>query len=87
MTHVALVSAYPREADARSGIARDLDNPTLGEYRGIWRTPMGAVVHLYSDLPTEALTGLTLVSSALPGDADARFLLDREVKRANEEGR
>lgn len=78
MIHVALVSAYPTEADARVGIARDLNDPNLGEYRGVWRTPMGAVVHLFSDLPTEALTGLTLVSSALPGDADARYLLDQE---------
>jgi hypothetical protein len=80
VTHAALVSAYPTEAKARAGIARDLDNPTLGEYRGIWRTPMGAIVHLFSDLPTEQLTGLTLVSSALPGDADARFLLDRAAE-------
>lgn len=80
MIHIALVSAYPRESDARDGIARDLGSPTLGDYRGVWRTPMGAIVHLFSDLATGELNrgGLTLVSSALPGDADASFLLDRE---------
>lgn len=78
--HVALVSAYPRESDARNGIACDLGSPTLGDYRGVWRTPMGAIVHLFSDLATEELNrnGLTLVSSALPGDADASFLLAGE---------
>jgi hypothetical protein len=77
--HVALISAHPRESDARAGIARDLDSPTLGDYRGVWRTPMGTIVHLFSDLATDELNrnGLTLVSSALPGDADASFLLAR----------
>ena len=78
LTCVALVSAYPRESDARAGIAQDLDNPALGEYRGIWRTPMGAVVHLFSDVAADALTGLTLISSALPGDADATHLIPKE---------
>lgn len=81
MTCVALVSAYPRESDARAGIARDLDAPAIGDYRGVWRTPEGAIVHVFSDLSTEELAsgGLTLVGSALPGDADASFLLDRDV--------
>lgn len=77
MITVALVSAYPTESAARAGIASDLDDPMLDEYRGIWRTPTGALVHLFSDLSVEELNerGVGLVSSALPGDADASFLL------------
>jgi hypothetical protein len=72
--HVALVSAYPTEAAARTGIAADrkCDEP-FPEYRGIWRLPepYGGLVHLFSDDTTEALAaqGWALVSSALPGDA------------------
>lgn len=82
MIHVALVNAYPTEAAARAGLAEDHGAEPAEQYRGIWRAPQPylGICHLFSDDATEKLTraGWTLVSSALPGDADASFLLDRE---------
>lgn len=82
MIHVALVSAYLTEAEARAGIAAATHAPVAVEYRGIWRMPepFGSIVHLFTDRDTEVLTvdGWDLVSSALPGDAPATHLLDRE---------
>jgi hypothetical protein len=80
---VALVSAYPTEAAARAGIAAECGAAPEVEYRGIWRLPepYGGIVHLFADHPAEELTdgGWALVSSALPGDADASYLLDGQV--------
>ena len=82
MIHIALVSAYPTEAAARAGLASGGVGEITEQYRGIWRAPRPyvGICHLFSDDATEKLNraGWTLVSSALPGDADASFLLDRE---------
>lgn len=78
---IALVRAYPTESSAWAAVAAFPSTEPVGEYRGIWRVPApyGGIVHMFSDEPTEALTdrGWSLVSSALPGDADATFLLDQ----------
>lgn len=53
--HIALVSAYPTEADARMGIAEDLHVVALGQFRGskylgVWTTPppYSSVVHVFA---------------------------------------
>lgn len=87
-SHVALVSAYPRESDARMGVARDCGNGPTADYRGIWRLPdpYGGLVHLFSDEDTAVLNrrGWTLAQSALPADGDATFVLEREWRREDQ---
>lgn len=62
MIHVALVSAYPTEAEACAAIAEGLHTIALGEfrgtpYRGIWihPTPEHPHVHVFSRAPAERL--------------------------------
>lgn len=47
MIHVALVSAYPTEAEARAAFTP----PTEAPYRGIWRVPepYGGRVHMFAE--------------------------------------
>ncbi len=54
--HVALVSAYLTEAEARAALAGNL-SAEPAEYRGVWRmpTPYGSLVHLFSDDGAEDL--------------------------------
>lgn len=80
--HLALVSAYATEKDARAGLAQLPGDLQLGEYQGIWRTPApyGGIVHLFTDEAPEVLMerGWGLIGSALPSDTDARYLIPRE---------
>lgn len=47
---VALAEAYATEADARHALNTDLaPGHVLGRYRGLWRLPTGALVHLFTD--------------------------------------
>lgn len=68
MIHVALVDAYPTEADARAALS-DENNYAPGyrafagsdaPYLGIWRTaqPYRAVVHVFTDHTAEQLTAI-----------------------------
>lgn len=57
MIHVALVSAYPTEAEARAAIAEELHVVALGAfrgttYRGIWTMPLPYCgrVHVFTNL-------------------------------------
>lgn len=53
MIHVALVSAYPTEAEARAAF----EGSTLGAYRGTWvhPTPERPIVHVFTDRTDEEL--------------------------------
>jgi hypothetical protein len=70
ITEVALVDVYPTEMDAVLGIQRVTGNAPEAEYRGVWRAPTGAVVHLFSDVSADVLT-VTGWSLAQPGDVSS----------------
>lgn len=62
MIHVALVSAYPTEAQARAGIAEELHVIALGQFRGakylgVWTMPLpyGGRVHVFGDETADQL--------------------------------
>lgn len=57
MIHVALVSAYPTEADARTQIVAGLQPLEDTPYLGIWTMPLpyGGRVHVFADETADRL--------------------------------